>query len=258
MKMMKAVILAGGRGTRLREETEYRPKPLVEVGGMPILWHIMKIFYHKGISNFELALGFKGHQIKDYFLNYAKFSRDLIIETNLKNEKIIFDDSKIENWRIGLNDTGIETHTGGRLYKLRHKLNQTFLCTYGDGVANVDILKLVQFHKLHGKVATVTAVHPAARFGSLTISNDGNVSSFAEKPTSNSWVNGGFFVFEPKIFDYLDESSILERQPLENLAINGELMAWKHEGFWAPMDTIRDTEYLNNLWSQNEAPWKIW
>ena len=255
---MKAVLLAGGHGTRLREETEYRPKPMVQIGSNPILWHIMKICYAQGIKDFELALGFKGEQIKEYFLNYPYLLGDLTVDYSGGFRETKHDLQNVESWTIGLNDTGLNTNTGGRLFRLRDKLNDTFLCTYGDGVANVDISKLLAFHHKHGKIATVTAVHPSARFGSLEISKDGNVSSFAEKPVSNQWVNGGFFLFNRGLFEFLTEDSILEREPLENLAQNGQLMAWKHEGFWHPMDTIRDSEHLNELWKSGEAPWKIW
>lgn len=255
---MKAVLLAGGHGTRLREETEYRPKPMVQIGSNPILWHIMKICYAQGIKDFELALGFKGEQIKEYFLNYPYLLGDLTVDYSGGFRETKHDLQNVESWTIGLNDTGLNTNTGGRLFRLRDKLNDTFLCTYGDGVANVDISKLLAFHHKHGKIATVTAVHPSARFGSLEISKDGNVSSFAEKPVSNQWVNGGFFLFNRGLFEFLTEDSILEREPLENLAQNGQLMAWRHEGFWHPMDTIRDSEHLNGLWKSGEAPWKIW
>lgn len=255
---MKAVILAGGQGTRLREETEYRPKPMVQIGHNPILWHIMKIYYSQGIDKFEVALGFKGEQIKDYFLNYPHLVGDLTIDYSNGIQKTFHDDHKFEKWTVALNDTGLNTNTGGRLFRLREKLKDTFLCTYGDGVANVNIPKLIEFHRKHGKIATVTAVRPSARFGSLEISETGEVSSFTEKPVSAQWVNGGFFVFNNEIFDYLGEDSILEREPLERLAQAGELMAWQHEGFWHPMDTIRDSQYLNDLWKSGEAPWKIW
>ncbi|MFM1951234.1 MAG: Glucose-phosphate cytidylyltransferase [Actinomycetota bacterium] len=255
---MKSVILAGGQGTRLREETEYRPKPMVQIGGQPILWHIMKIFYSHGVNDFEIALGFKGDQIKEYFLNYSKLQGDIRIEFGDSGPSVLRNNREIERWNVGLNDTGLETPTGGRLYKLRDKLNETFLCTYGDGVADVNIGKLLDYHRSHGKVATVTAVHPSARFGSLEIDGSGQVSSFAEKPVSNQWVNGGFFVFETSIFEYLSDNSILERDPLETLAKNNQLMAWKHNGFWHPMDTIRDSQNLNNLWNNGEALWRTW
>ena len=255
---MKALILAGGQGTRRREETEYRPKPMVQIGSKPILWHIMKIFHAQGIKDFELALGFKGDQIKDYFLKYPYLASDLNIDFTKEISNIVFDKGSVEDWSVGLNDTGVETNTGGRIYRLRDKLRETFICTYGDGVANVSIADLVSFHRKHGRIATVTAVHPSARFGSIEIEGDGAVSAFAEKPVSNQWVNGGFFVFNPEIFDYLTEDSILERAPLENLAHAGELMAWQHQGFWHPMDTIRDSEHLNEIWDTGVAPWKIW
>lgn len=255
---MKAVILAGGQGTRLREETEYRPKPMVQIGNHPILWHIMKILYSQGICNFEIALGFKGDQIKEYFLNYKDLLGNLTIDYSNGSRQTTHDKEVFENWKIGLNETGLDTNTGGRLFQLRSKLDETFLCTYGDGVANVDLKQLIDFHKHHGRIATVTAVHPSARFGSLSITDQGLVSSFAEKPVSNQWVNGGFFLFNKEIFEYLNFDSILEREPLENLAKNGELMAWKHDGFWHPMDTIRDTQHLNELWRDGVAPWKTW
>ena len=255
---MKTVILAGGHGTRLREETEYRPKPMVQIGGRPILWHIMKIFYAQGVVDFEIALGFKGEQIKEYFLNYRNLNGDLTVDFSGGIQEVKHKTEVSEKWKVGLNDTGLDTNTGGRLFKLRDKLGSAFICTYGDGVANVNVSDLLAFHRSHGKVATVTAVHPSARFGSLEIGENGEVSSFAEKPVSTQWVNGGFFVFEPKIFDYLDSNSILEREPLETLASEGELMAWRHENFWHPMDTIRDSQHLNNLWANGDAPWQIW
>jgi len=255
---MKAVILAGGQGTRLREETEYRPKPMVQIGHNPILWHIMKICYSQGIDNFEIALGFKGEQIKEYFLDYPHLLGDITIDYSNGIQKTVYEHNKIEKWTVALNDTGLNTNTGGRLFRLRDKLHDTFLCTYGDGVANVNIAKLIEFHRKHGKIASVTAVHPSARFGSLEISDEGEVSSFAEKPVSTQWVNGGFFIFNRGIFEYLHEDSILERDPLERLANSGELMAWKHDDFWHPMDTIRDTQYLNDLWKSGDAPWKTW
>jgi glucose-1-phosphate cytidylyltransferase len=255
---MKVVILAGGQGTRLREETEYRPKPMVQIGSNPIIWHIMKIFYSQGIKDFEVALGFKGDQIKDYFVNHSQLLGDLTVDFSKGNREILKDQAKIENWKVGLNETGLHTNTGGRLFRLREKLDDTFFCTYGDGLADVDIKQLIGFHKQHGKIATVTAVHPSARFGSLEISDEARVTSFAEKPISSQWVNGGFFVFDRKIFDYLTPDAILEREPLENLAKNNQLMAWRHDGFWHPMDTIRDSQHLNELWGSGVAPWKIW
>jgi glucose-1-phosphate cytidylyltransferase len=255
---MKALILAGGQGTRLREETEFRPKPMVQIGSRPILWHIMKILHSQGIQEFEVALGFKGDQIKDYFLKYPYLASDLIIDYSKEVPVTSFNRSSFENWVVGLNDTGVDTNTGGRILKLRDKLTDTFICTYGDGVANVDVQALIDFHRAHGKIATVTAVHPSARFGAIEIMDNGIVSSFAEKPVSNQWVNGGFFVFNPEVFDYLTFDSILERGPLEHLAQDSQLMAWQHQGFWHPMDTIRDSQHLNELWNTGAAPWKIW
>jgi glucose-1-phosphate cytidylyltransferase len=255
---MKALILAGGQGTRLREETEYRPKPMVHIGSKPILWHIMKIFHSQGIKDFEIALGFKGDQIKDYFVKYPYLVSDLSIDFSKESPETKIDKSVLENWTVGLNDTGATTNTGGRIFRLRDKLTETFICTYGDGVANVNVSELVSFHRKHGKIATVTAVHPSARFGSIEIASDGQVLAFAEKPVSNQWVNGGFFVFDPRIFGYLADDSILERAPLENLARDSQLMAWQHHGFWHPMDTIRDSQHLNELWDKGNAPWKVW
>jgi glucose-1-phosphate cytidylyltransferase len=255
---MKALILAGGQGTRLREETEYRPKPMVHIGSQPILWHIMKIFYSQGIKNFEIALGFKGNQIKDYFLNYPYLISDMSMDFGEVSPVAKLDKGVIENWTVGLNDTGATTNTGGRIFRLRDKLTETFICTYGDGVADVDVSKLLDFHHKHGKIATVTAVHPSARFGSIEIVSGGLVTAFAEKPVSNQWVNGGFFVFDPRVFEYLTDDSVLERAPLESLARDSELMAWQHQGFWHPMDTIRDSQHLNELWDKGNAPWKIW
>ncbi len=235
---MEVVILCGGYGTRLGKETELKPKPMVEIGGKPIVWHIMKIFEKHGIRDFHLALGYKANIIKDYFLKY-----------NSLNE---------ENWIINLQDTGLNTMTGGRLLRLKESLKneETFMLTYGDGVSNVDLTKLLQFHKSHGKIATVTAVRPPVRFGELII-NDNKVEEFAEKPKAGKgWINGGFFVFNKEIFNYIkDDSIILEREPLEKLSKTGELMAYKHQDFWQCMDTIREKEILEKLWSSNNAIW---
>ena len=235
---MEVVILCGGYGTRLGKETELKPKPMVEIGGKPIVWHIMKIFEKHGIRDFHLALGYKANIIKDYFLKY-----------NSLNE---------ENWIINLQDTGLNTMTGGRLLRLKESLKneETFMLTYGDGVSNVDLTKLLQFHKSHGKIATVTAVRPPVRFGELII-NDNKVEEFAEKPQAGKgWINGGFFVFNKEIFNYIkDDSIMLEREPLEKLSKTGELMAYKHQDFWQCMDTIREKEILEKLWSSNNAIW---
>ncbi|BCB96308.1 glucose-1-phosphate cytidylyltransferase [Dissulfurispira thermophila] len=255
---MKTVILCGGLGTRLSEETHLKPKPMVEIGEKPILWHIMNIYSAHGFNEFILALGYKGEAVKKYFLNYYNFQSDLTI--SLKTGKITASKNCYRDWIVHLIDTGLNSMTGGRLYRLRDKLkNETFMLTYGDGVSNVDIKKLVQFHKSHGKIATVTAVKPSARFGGMKFNGD-RVIEFTEKPqTGEGWINGGFFVFEKAIFDYLKgDETVLEKEPMENLAKDGQLMAYKHEGFWQCMDTLRDKQLLESLWENEKAPWKIW
>lgn len=256
---MKAVILAGGLGTRLREETEFRPKPMVEIGGKPILWHIMKSLNAQGINEFVICLGYKGEQIKEFFLNYEALTNDITIhlgESRLSNQ---FHSAAKENWTVTLADTGMNTMTGGRLNQVRQYLgSETFLCTYGDGLADVNVNELINFHKKHDGLATVTAVQPTNRFGALELNADDVVTSFAEKPMSEKWVNGGFFIFEKEIFEYLDNECILEREPLEEVAGKGELYAYKHTGFWRPMDTHRETQELNKLWSEGIAPWRNW
>lgn len=251
---MKTVILCGGLGTRLSEETQLRPKPMVEIGGNPILWNIMKSYEKFGFNEFILALGYKGSYIKDYFINYSYRNSDL--EINLKNGEIKHNNQKNENWRISLIDTGESSMTGGRLLRLKDELDETFFLTYGDGVCDVDLKKLLEFHKSHGKIATVTSVRPPARFGGMKIENN-RVLDFKEKPQiGEGSINGGYFVFEPKIFEYLeDDYSVLEKDPLENLASNNELMAFQHNGFWHCMDTIRDRDSLNNLIENNYTPW---
>lgn len=254
---MKAVILCGGLGTRLSEETQLKPKPMVEIGGRPILWHIMKIFERHGINDFALALGYKGEVIKDYFLNYHPRQSDLTVD--LKNNNVDYTNPTAEDWRLSLIDTGANTMTGGRLLRLKKHLHSegTFMVTYGDGVSDVDITALLSFHRAHGRLATVTAVRPPVRFGELTIEGD-QVTSFQEKPQAGEgWINGGFFVFESGIFDFiLDDSTLLEREPLEHLAQKGELMAYHHPGYWQCMDTLRDKHALEDLWANNKAPWK--
>jgi glucose-1-phosphate cytidylyltransferase len=257
--LVRAVILAGGMGTRLREETEYRPKPMVEVGGRPILWHIMKNLAQQGLNDFVICLGYKGDQIRDFFLNYESRINDVTIQLGKNGTSIIHGRSLEEDWRITLADTGLETMTGGRLHAIRHYIeDESFLCTYGDGLSDVNLSSLLSFHSLHGKLATVTAVRPITRFGALEIDDDDQVLSFAEKPRAEKWINGGFFIFEPGIFQYLDENSILEREPLERVAKDGQLKAFRHEGFWQPMDTYREMQDLNSLWNSSEAPWKNW
>ncbi len=256
---MKSVILAGGFGTRLREETEFKPKPMVEIGGKPIIWHIMKILSSYELNDFVLALGYKGEQIREYFENYQVRS-DYTKMQNVKNSSNKTNRlSEPLKWSVESRNTGLETMTGGRIFNLRDTLNETFLCTYGDGLADINIKSLVKFHNGHGRIATVTAAIPKSRFGALTIDgSDDSVSSFQEKPRNPDYVSAGFFIFGPKIFDYLEANSILEKEPLENLAKDKQLMAFKHDGFWQPMDTLRENQELNELWESGDAPWKIW
>jgi glucose-1-phosphate cytidylyltransferase len=253
---MKTVILCGGLGTRLSEETQMKPKPMVEIGGMPIVTHIMKMYEQHAINDFTLALGYKGEVIKDYFLNYHARQSDLTI--NLKNGHVDYSNPTSENWNVSLLDTGSKTMTGGRLLRLKTHLQDdgTFMLTYGDGVSNVNLNELLKFHRSHGKLATVTAVRPSARFGGMHI-GDGKVLNFKEKPQSGEgWINGGFFVFEPGIFDYLtDDTTVLEQLPLENLVRDEQLMAYEHSGYWQCMDTIRDRDSLQELWESGDAPW---
>ena len=256
---MKTLILAGGYGTRLLEETIVKPKPMVEIGGMPVLWHIMTIYAAFGFKEYLVALGYKGDWIKSYFLNRYRMRGDLTI--NLADGKIEGADQVQEDWLIHLIESGLNTSTGGRIIRLKdHLKNETFMMTYGDGVSNVNIKELVEFHKSHGKCVTVTAVRPPARFGVLTMEPDKTaVLDFGEKPqVSHGWINGGFFVMEPGVFDYLhDEKEPLEGLPLRQLAKDGQLEAYKHNGFWQCMDTLRDVQYLESLWTDNSAPWRV-
>lgn len=255
---MKIAILAGGLGTRLSEETTVRPKPMVEIGGKPILWHIMKIYAAYGFKEFVVALGYKGEYIKDYFLNYHHRANSLTV--NLKSGSIHMHDSDSEDWVVHLLDTGINTQTGGRVKQVSQYIgNETFMLTYGDGVSNVDIARLLAFHRSHGRLATLTAVRPPARFGQMSF--DGTrVTRFEEKPqTGEGWINGGFFVLEPGIVDYIqDHLTLWEQGPLEKLAYEGQLAAYHHSDFWHCMDTIRDVQLLNKLWDEEEAAWKLW
>lgn len=254
---MKVVILAGGYGTRIAEETIVRPKPLVEIGGKPILWHILKMYSHHGINDFIICLGYKGYMIKEYFANYFLHMSNVTID--IKNNKMEIHDVHAEPWKITLIDTGKDTMTGGRVKRIEKYIDGTFCLTYGDGVSDLNIGESVEFHKKNKLIGTVTAIQPPGRFGALKIKND-KVENFIEKPKGDSnWINGGFFVFEPKIFEFLkDDTTILEREPLEKISHMNQLGVYKHEGFWHAMDTIREKEYLEMLWEQNKAPWKVW
>lgn len=256
---MKVVILAGGLGTRLSEETVVRPKPMVEIGGKPILWHIMKIYSHYGFHDFIVCLGFKGYMIKEYFSNYFLHMSDVTFD--MRNNSMEVHQQNAEPWRVTLVDTSQDSMTGGRVKRVASYLgNEAFMLTYGDGVADVDIAKLVGFHKHHGRQATVTSVQPMGRFGALDLAGDNRVLGFQEKPKGDgSWINGGFFVLEPGVLERIaGDSTIFEKEPLEGLARDGELAAYKHDGFWQPMDTLRDKNHLENLWSTGSAPWKVW
>ena len=259
---MKVVILAGGLGTRLMEETESRPKPMVEIGGKPILWHIMKIYEHYGYSEFIICLGYKAHMIKEYFLNYYLYSSDVTIE--LDKNKIDVHYSETESFKVTLVDTGISTNTAGRLKKIeKYVAGETFMLTYGDGVANVNLTALLDYHIKHQKLVTLTSVQAPGRFGSIEINEEGNVDNFVEKPQGDGmWINGGFFVLEPGIFNYLLEDDInntqWEKGPLQKIAKDKQLSAFKHNGFWKPMDALRDRIELESLWNNGLAKWKVW
>jgi glucose-1-phosphate cytidylyltransferase len=257
---MKTVILCGGLGTRLREETEYRPKPMVEIGGRPILWHIMKIYAHYGFTEFVLCLGYRGKIIKEYFLNYKSMVSDFSITLGSCGERVRYhNDHDERDFTVTLVNTGLDTMTGGRLKRVEQHIDgDCFMLTYGDGVADIDVHSLLAFHNAHGRIATVTAIRPFSRFGGLEITPEGRVAQFREKPQSVEWISGGFFVFRREVFSYLDENCILEQGLLSNLARDGQLMAYCHRGFWYAMDTYRDFLYLNDLWSRGSAPWQIW
>lgn len=256
---MKAVILAGGLGTRISEETVVKPKPMIEIGGKPILWHIMKIYSFHGINDFIICCGYKGYVIKEYFANYFLHQSDITFDMS-KNEMKIHQE-RAEPWKVTLIDTGENTMTGGRIKKIKSYLNEgeDFCLTYGDGLANIDISKLVSFHKSHGKIATLSAIYPPGRFGALEITEN-QVTNFYEKPRGDgALINGGYFVLKPSALDYIDgDATIWEQQPLNNLATDGELMSFKHEDFWQPMDTLRDKHYIEELWETGKAPWKLW
>jgi glucose-1-phosphate cytidylyltransferase len=257
---MKAVILAGGLGTRLSEETTIKPKPMVEVGGQPILWHIMKIYSAHGINDFVICCGYKGYVIKEYFANY--FLRMSDVTFDMRFNQMNIHSGNAEPWRVTLVDTGENTMTGGRLKRVReHVGNETFCFTYGDGVSSVDITKLVEFHQSQGTLATLTAVQPPGRFGAISLSQEQTkISQFHEKPEGDgAWINGGYFVLEPEVIDYIkDDTTVWEQEPLQKLAHSDQLSAFRHAGFWQPMDTLRDKKYLEGMWQENKAPWKVW
>ncbi len=258
MAHLKTVILAGGLGMRLREETIIRPKPMVELGGRPILWHIMKLYSHFGINDFVVCLGYKGYTIKEYFANYFLHNSDVTI--NLRNNELTVHQNSSEPWSVTLVDTGDDTATGGRLRRVRqHVDGETFCFTYGDGLADVDVAALIEFHRQQKTQATLTAVQPPGRFGVIDIEED-KIRDFAEKPLGDgSWINGGFFVLEPEVFDLIDgDATSWERGPMETLARGGQLSAFRHTGFFHPMDTMRDRAHLEELWASQRAPWKVW
>lgn len=255
---MKAVILAGGLGTRISEETHLKPKPMIEIGGKPLLWHIMKLYSSHGVNDFIICCGYKGYVIKEYFANYFLHMSDVTFDMS-RNEMEVHE-RKAEPWRVTLVDTGEETMTGGRLKRVRDYIGDDDFCfTYGDGVSDVDITALTAFHKEHGKIATLTTVQPPGRFGAVNMDNE-QVLSFQEKPHGDgAWINGGFFVLSPQVIDYIDnDDTIWEREPMEHLAKEGQFAAFRHDGFWQPMDTLRDKIYLEELWQSGKAPWKIW
>ena len=257
---MKAVILAGGRGTRISEESIMRPKPMIEIGGKPILWHIMKIYSAAGVNDFVICLGYKGYMIKEYFANYFLHTSDVTFDVSENTMEVHA--KTAEPWRVTLVDTGVQTMTGGRIKRVKPYIDKEDFClTYGDGLADVDMRSVIEFHFRHGRAATVTAVQPQGRFGSVRVEGeDGVVTGFEEKPKGDGrWINAGFFVLSPKILNYVqDDTTIWERAPLEALAGDGELNAFRHEGFWHAMDTMRDKAYLEDMWSSGNAPWKIW
>jgi glucose-1-phosphate cytidylyltransferase len=257
---MKVVILAGGYGTRISEESHLRPKPMIEIGERPILWHIMKLYSSYGYNDFIICLGYKGFFIKEYFTHYFLHESDVTFDFREDNQ-IITHQHSAEPWKVTLVNTGLDTMTGGRIKRIQPYIGDSpFMLTYGDGLSDINLSKLEEYHKLHGRLATVSSVQPGGRFGALNLSNNNEVMGFQEKPKGDgSWINAGFFVFQPEIFNYIDgDSSVLEKEPLENLARDRNLMTYKHEGFWQPMDTMRDKNQLEELWKSGKAPWKTW
>jgi len=255
---MKVLILAGGYGTRLSEMTEVRPKPMVEIGGKPMLWHIMKIYSHYGFNDFVVLLGYKGYFIKEYFANYFLHQSDVTFD--LKENSMKVHNNSSEDWKVTLIDTGQDTMTGGRIKRAKEYIDdEPFLCTYGDGVCNANITELVNYHKSHNKLMTVTAIQPEGRYGALEMKGD-SIQSFMEKPKGDgAWINGGFFVCQPEVMDYIDnDRTVFEKEPIEDIAKAGQLQAYRHEGFWHSMDTLRDRNRLDAMWKEDRAPWKIW
>jgi len=255
---MKAVILAGGFGTRISEETHLKPKPMIEIGGMPILWHVMKIYSSFGINEFVICLGYKGYLVKEFFANYFIHTSDVTFD--IQNNDVEVHQKRAEPWKVTLVDTGIQTMTGGRLKRVKKFVDtETFCFTYGDGLGNINITELIKYHKNQKTTATITAVQPPGRFGKLDI-EDSKITQFVEKPSGDgNWINGGFFVLEPDVFDYIEgDDTIWEKKPLEKLAMSGNLSAFKHQGFWQPLDTLRDKNYLEEMWHSEKATWKVW
>ncbi len=258
---MKVVILAGGFGTRISEESHLKPKPMIDIGEKPMLWHILKIYSHFGFRDFVVCLGYKGYFIKEYFAHYLLHESNATFDFTGNTEAITYDRTVVEPWRISLVDTGLHTMTAGRVRRIRPYVGDgPFMLTYGDGVAQIDINELVAFHRSHGKLATITATQPMGRFGALQLDEGGGVTGVREKPPGDSsWINAGFFVFEPGVFEYLgDDTTMLEQEPLEKLAREGQLVAYRHRGFWQPMDNLRDKNHLEKLWQTGVAPWKVW
>jgi len=257
---MKAVLLAGGLGTRISEETIHKPKPMVEIGGLPIIWHVMKMYSHHGINEFIICCGYKGYMIKEYFSNYFLHTSDVTF--NFKTNEHKYHKSKTDPWKVTLVNTGNETETGGRIAKIKEYLgdDETFCLTYGDGLADINISDLIEYHKKHKRLATVTAVVPPGRFGAISLDKENTVNEFTEKSKSdNAYVNGGFFVLSKEVIGLIkDDQTLWEREPLENLSKNKQLVAYKHDGFWQPMDTLRERNYLESLWLSGNAPWKVW
>lgn len=257
---MKVVILGGGYGTRISEESHLKPKPMIEIGEMPILWHIMKIYSSQGFNDFIICLGYKGYVVKEYFANYGLHQADVTFDFGQEGARSVHQHTT-EPWRVTLVDTGPDSMTGGRVKRIQPYVgNEPFMLTYGDGVSDINLRKVLTFHRQHGRLTTVTAAQPLARFGKLTMTSDGLVEAFNEKPQDeHNWINAGFFVMQPEVFDYIEgDDTILERDPMERLARDRQLMGFRHEGFWHPMDTLRDKMHLDDLWKSGKAPWKSW